>query len=108
MGKKIIPGLGWHGMVVYSKGGLRICVGNGAMRERPSLHGREDINRIHVAIMTWLHLTIGCTLFIIEQALPISSTLMTLMTVTVFSFIDLVLIECSIPSRNIVYSLFLH
>lgn len=37
--------------------------------------------------MTWLHLMKGCTLFVIEQALPISSILM------VFFFdIDLVLI----------------
>lgn len=40
--------------------------------------------------MTWLHLTIalGCALCIIEQALPIFSTLNIPMTVTVFSLND--------------------
>jgi hypothetical protein len=42
--------------------------------------------------MTWLHLTIGCILFIIEQALSISSTLLVLMTVTVVSLNDMVFI----------------
>lgn len=42
----------WHWVAwdggMYSKGGLRICVGNGATRERPSLYGREDRNRIAI------------------------------------------------------------
>lgn len=47
--KKEIPGIGWHGMAgIYSKGGLRICVDNGATREWPFLHGRADRNRIAV------------------------------------------------------------
>jgi hypothetical protein len=49
MGKKKIPGLGWHGMAAYiPRVVLWICVGNGAKREWPSLHDREDRNRLAI------------------------------------------------------------